>query len=276
MPSASRTFFSSSKLRSLLPRHSYSSGAIWKCHVLLQLILLSILGFTRNKLSLLFFYLEFIPTRTKQEGTPAMKKAFSKLTGGQPSDEPPSYDQLEATQNTNDWSQNRSDAPSYSSNYGPNEYPPEKKDSAYDNDTFTSYPPPPGWQNSEFSGGPNQPTPPQGTYTYTVPPQKANIAYDTEGRHTRPGYAEYIKKDNERISQGDLPRPREAFGRGGAPLAPSKKSLGLSSGFPGSSKTTYYNSSRNWKDLLLDTSDVHFKVFRRWGVFQTARILKNR
>lgn len=81
--------------------------------------------------------------------------------------------------------------------------------------------------------------------TYVVPPQQVNIAYG--GSHTRPGYKEYVEHDDARVAQGDLPKPREAYGRKGAPLAPSHQSAsggGPPGAFPGSHGPTYYNASQ--------------------------------
>ena len=154
-----------------------------------------------------------------------------------PSDEPPSYEQLEASQLTGNGEQ----TPQYSGNNGPSEYPDEKLG---EEDSFPDVSPqkwhdPNLHQKHNNSPGGGHAQPPPGTYT--LPPQKVNIAYETDGRNTRPGYADYVRRDNERISQGDAPKPREAF-RHGAPLAPSKKGQGLG-GFPGALGPTYYGSS---------------------------------
>lgn len=178
-----------------------------------------------------------------------MKKFFSHEKKDQPpADEPPSYEQLEEYQNLS------AEVPQYSGNYGPNEYPQEKKSEDWPQGGYgpqQPQQPQQDWQN--YNGNTNSNTntnngfghaqPPPGTYT--VPPQKVNIAYETDGRNMRPGYAEYVQMDNQRVAQGDVPLPRDAFGRKGAPLAPSKKSQGLSGGFPGSHGPTYYNSSRD-------------------------------
>lgn len=189
-----------------------------------------------------------------------MKKFFSHAKHDQqPSDEPPSYEQLEGYQNQSE------ETPQYSGNYGPNEYPSEKKSEHWPEGGYGPQQlQQPNWQgnnpnnfyndnnysnNNNNNNSNNNPggyglaQPPPGTYT--VPPQKVNIAYETDGRNTRPGYAEYVQMDNQRVAQGDLPLPRDAFGRKGAPLAPSKKGMGLSGAFPGAKGSTYYNSSRD-------------------------------
>ncbi|KAM9924533.1 hypothetical protein OXX59_004474 [Metschnikowia pulcherrima] len=154
-----------------------------------------------------------------------------------PSDEPPSYEQSEASQLTGNGEQ----TPQYSGNNGPSEYPDEKsKEGDFFSDVSQqNWQDPSSHQKQNIAPGGGHAQPPPGTYT--LPPQKVNIAYETDGRNTRPGYADYVRRDNERISQGDAPKPREAF-RHGAPLAPSKKGQG-SGGFPGASGPTYYGSS---------------------------------
>lgn len=185
-------------------------------------------------------------------------------------DGPPSYDDLQAENNN---SVGEGDAPMYLGPYGDNEYPQEKgSSSAYgtvDNNGSQGYgnQVPGGNGNSAFNGngyfnngsngapanygpgsGHGNGSGFQGTYgipanTYAVPLQVTNIAYDTEGRVTRPGYKEYLQADQQHVAQGDVPKPRSAF-RHGAPLAPSRKGGSLSSGgFPGAKGTTYYNTS---------------------------------
>lgn len=137
--------------------------------------------------------------------------------------DPPSYDQLEQSHGA------QNDAPKYQSNYGPNEYPEEKKG---------------GPPNNTANGPPTYMVPQD--KPYMVAPQQINIAYETDGAATRPGYKEYSQRDQQRVAQGDVPKPREAFGRGGAPLAPSHQAgLSSSSAFPGGKGPTYYNSSNN-------------------------------
>ncbi|WPK23904.1 hypothetical protein PUMCH_001154 [Australozyma saopauloensis] len=187
-------------------------------------------------------------------------------------DGPPSYDELQSA------STNLDQAPQYLGQYGQNEYPDEKGSSnnfnganEYQNNQggYNSQPqnPPPNYGPSHGPNGQNnfngnqqgfQPNgqysgPPPGTYTvpantYAVPLQKTNIAYDTEGNVTRPGYKEYLQRDQQRVNMGDVPKPREAFGKNkGAPLAPSRKG-GSSGGFPGAGGRggpTYYNASEN-------------------------------
>lgn len=81
--------------------------------------------------------------------------------------------------------------------------------------------------------------------TYMVAPQLVNIAYDTDGRFTRPEYLEYLARDQQRVAQGDYPKPREQFGNQGAPLNPGKKSNKLSGGvFPGKSGATYHEAAK--------------------------------
>lgn len=138
-------------------------------------------------------------------------------------DEPPSYDQLEQSHG------NEQDAPQYGGSFGPDEYPEEKKA-------------PPGSGHSSqkdeappYTGPPSQP--------YMVVPQQVNIAYETDDQFTRPGYREYLLNDPQRVAQGNGPRPRDAFGRGGAPLAPSNQGLSSSRGFPGGNAATYHNAA---------------------------------
>lgn len=109
---------------------------------------------------------------------------------------------------------------------------------------------PPG----NFAPPPGNFAPPPGNYgpppvNYAVPPnshavplQMTNIAYDTEGTVTRPGYKEYLQRDKELVAEGDIPRPRSDF-RHGAPLAPSRKGGKSSGGFPGAKGVTYFNTS---------------------------------
>lgn len=148
------------------------------------------------------------------------------------SQDPPSYDQLQQEHAPDQDGQ----APQYSGNYGPNEYPPEKADNP------SSYQPPnsgPG-QNS----GNDVYTVPANN-TYSVAPQLVNIAYETDGKYTRPGYREYLQNDPQRIASGNGPKPREAFGRGGAPLSQGTKNNQKTGGgaFPGSSGPTYHNAA---------------------------------
>lgn len=134
------------------------------------------------------------------------------------SNEPPLYDQLQQ--------QHLGEAPQYENHGDPNEYPQEKQDG----------PPNQGNQQGVY-------TIPQNTYL--VAPQSVNIAYETDGKYTRPGYKEYLQHDQQRVAQGDLPKPREAF-KHGAPLneGSGKNPKAKSSGFPGSGGPTYYNSSQ--------------------------------
>lgn len=180
-------------------------------------------------------------------------------------DGPPSYDELQTQSN-------QGEAPLYQSPYGQNEYPEEKgsgnlngvnsqnglsltnqaNSQLYNSNNTPSYGPNQGYSGPQFGVSPNnfnqQQNPgPQGVYyvpnTYAVPQQQVNIAYDTEGRVTRPGYKEYLQRDQQRVAQGDLPQLRSANPKG-APLAPSRKG-GKSSGFPGAKGTTYHNTSEN-------------------------------
>lgn len=188
-----------------------------------------------------------------------------------PAELPPTYNELQQQQ----WGGHvEEEAPQYSGNYGPNEYPPEKGQqqppSGYGPNEYPpektqdapGYQPPPpsgygpqsttvnqNWSNPlpHFSGGPPQGSqgPPPGTYTvpantYSVRPNTVNIANDS-GKYTRPEYQEYLKRDQERMAQGNYPKPREAF-KHGAPLDPGH--VGLSkSGFPGRSGATYHNAA---------------------------------
>ena len=158
-------------------------------------------------------------------------------------DNPPLYDEVQANNGKN--------SPLYLGPYGPDEYPPEKGNGSINSQS--------GEYNAEWkNSGPPAPNSlqlpsnfglggvPPNTYgvpanTYAVPAHKINIAYDTEGRSTRPGYKEYLQRDQQRVAQGDLPKPRSAFSRG-APLAPSRKG-GSSGSFPGGRGATYYSSS---------------------------------
>lgn len=140
------------------------------------------------------------------------------------SDLPPSYDQLQQ------------DHPEHTPQYsGSNEYPQEKGDYGKSSDNF--YGADQKGQNDVYTVPPND--------VYQVAPQQVNIAYETDGKYTRPGYSEYLQNDQGRIARGDFPKPREAFGRGGAPLTQGSKNNQKTGGgaFPGSSKTTYYNAA---------------------------------
>jgi len=159
-------------------------------------------------------------------------------------DAPPSYDQLQQAHNLED-------TPQYS---GSSEYPQEKSDNPghentganppYVNHQDTNY-------NVNYSQGGQGQGQGQGVYTippndlYQVAPQQINIAYETTGQYTRPGYVEYLQNDPQRVASGNGPRPREAFGRQGAPLSKGNKNNESTGGgaFPGSSKTTYYNAA---------------------------------
>lgn len=192
-----------------------------------------------------------------------------------PAEAPPTYNELQQQQ----WGGNvDNEKPGYSSNYGPNEYPPEKQTPPYDGSS--EYPPekqggpsgqgqgaaPPSgygpqstvvnqtWSNPtpHFQGGaPQGPCPgqgpPPGTYTvpqntYLVRPNTVNIASDS-GNYTRPEYQEYLKRDQERMAHGDFPKPKEAF-RHGAPLDQGHTNQGKSkSGFPGRSGVTYHQAA---------------------------------
>lgn len=164
--------------------------------------------------------------------------------------EPPSYEQLQENQQNQGTldqppafaSHSDYDQGSQYSNLGPNEYPEEKK-----SDPFSDYTP--SWSQAGAPRNPQNGS--DGGYghssngippgMYSVPPQKANITYDTQGSFTRPGYKEFLENDRQRVAQGDVPQPRSAFGRKGAPLAPSKQGSG--GGFPGGPGATYYSSS---------------------------------
>lgn len=191
-------------------------------------------------------------------------KKDEKNQSNQAPDGPPSYDELQQVQ----YGAPNEQTPQYSGNYGPNEYPQEKKSSSqYSEDQKQSQYQ--GQDQSQFQGqfqndnqfqgqyqdqgqyqGQNQNQYGNGTYTipantYLVAPQLVNIAYETDGKYTRPGYVEYLQNDPQRVAQGNGPLPRQAFGRGGAPLAPGNKSSQKTGGgaFPGSSKTTYHNAA---------------------------------
>ncbi|PSK39715.1 hypothetical protein C7M61_001520 [Candidozyma pseudohaemuli] len=183
---------------------------------------------------------------------------------GAPSDAPPSYDQLQQIHTGND------ETPQYNdNNYGPSDYPPEKQTgpNGYPIDKkgdgfeqpppqqgqYFQAPPPPqnqgsGWEAPGWGGAPQQPQgyqqgnasmPPN---AYVIPPRTVNIATDN-GQYTRPEYQQYKARDQQRMAHGDFPKPREAF-KHGAPLEPSNKSQGKSSGgFPGSSGSSYYNAA---------------------------------
>lgn len=150
-----------------------------------------------------------------------------------PPQEPPSYDQLQQFQNQPNPNQPQDNAPQYSGNYGPNEYPQEKGNN-------NNYP-----QNPGQGQGPGNDVYTVPANTYLVAPQQVNIAYETDGKYTRPGYTEYLQRDQQRVAQGDYPKPREAFGRKGAPLTEGSTNNQNSGGgaFPGSSKTTYHNAA---------------------------------
>lgn len=144
--------------------------------------------------------------------------------------EPPSYDQLQQDHAPDQ-------TPQYSSNYGPNEYPEEKKSQSQDFEQQGFQQPGPGQTGTDVYTVPAN--------TYSVAPQLVNIAYETDGQYTRPGYREYLQNDPQRIASGNGPKPREAFGRGGAPLSQGTKNNQKTGGgaFPGSSGTTYHNAA---------------------------------
>lgn len=145
--------------------------------------------------------------------------------------EPPSYDQLQQYHSN----QPDEQVPQYSGNYGQYEYPEEKGSSSQNYSIQQSA------HGQEFSN--DVFTVPASTYQ--VAPQMVNIAYETDGQYTRPGYTEYLQRDQQRVAQGDFPKPREAFGRGGAPLSQGRQNNQRTGGgaFPGASKTTYHNAA---------------------------------
>lgn len=177
-------------------------------------------------------------------------------------DGPPSYDELQSA-NT------QGNTPLHLSRYGPNEYPEEKKTNSLEQGSskanfgvlgsgtesyeqgggnkfssasdYANYVP----QNGDYGPQNGKYGPNSAAYAvsanYAVPLQMTNIAYDTEGEVTRPGYKEYLQKDQERAAQGDFPKPREVYSHG-APLNTSRKG-GKSGSFPGARSNTYYNAS---------------------------------
>lgn len=140
-------------------------------------------------------------------------------------DFPPTYDQLQQD--------NLNHTQQYS---GPNEYAQEKGNLGYEN-TSNNTNGQPGQNGNVYTIPPNN--------LYQIAPQQVNIAYETDGKYTRPGYSEYLQNDQGRIARGDIPKPREAFGRGGAPLSKGSKNNQKTGGgaFPGSSNTTYHNAA---------------------------------
>lgn len=178
--------------------------------------------------------------------------------GKKSTDSPPSYDELQAANNNG---QSEDDATLRLRPFGDNEYPQEKgltsalgQDANYGGQGYNIQIPDGsnnGYGGSSVNNGPGSNGGPPGfqaNYTtpvnmYAVPLEVTNIAYDTEGRVTRPGYKQYLQADQQHVAQGDVPKPRSAF-RHGAPLASSRKGGSLSSGaFPGAKGTTYYNTS---------------------------------
>lgn len=150
--------------------------------------------------------------------------------GEEPPIDPPPYADVHGEHGKDD------EAPPYSSHqsftrYEANEYP-EEKPHRFEH--------PPGGSSSS-----NEPYILPANNIYLLPPQQVNIAYETDGRHTRPGFKEYLENDPQRLASGHGPHPREAFGRKGAPLEPGHTSHQRTGGseFPGSSKTTYYNAA---------------------------------
>lgn len=203
--------------------------------------------------------------KTLQEGRPPAPLPSDQGNSGAPSDAPPSYDQLQQIHTGNE------EMPQYNDDrYGPSDYPPEKEtgpngypvDKKGGNNDYQGpppqgqyfqAPPPPqnqgsGWEAPGWGGNQQPPQayqqgnssiPPN---TYVIPPRTVNIATD-DGRYTRPEYQQYKARDQERMAHGDFPKPREAF-KHGAPLEPSQKAQGKSSGgFPGSSGASYYNAA---------------------------------
>lgn len=140
----------------------------------------------------------------------------------EPPVDPPSYSE---TQNEHRLSE---DAPHYLSHsglnaYGPNEFPQEKKEG--------------------FHSSGNKPYTLEANDVYELPPQQINIAFDTDGTHTRPGYKEFLSNHSQKLSPANGPQHQEVSGKR-TPMEPtqSPRSSGRS-GFPGSSGTTYYNSA---------------------------------
>lgn len=142
----------------------------------------------------------------------SIMRLFKADEKAEPSGEPPSYDELQ---------ENHPGEPIPIHN-DQKEYLPEKDNSSQSSNPQDMY------------------TVPQNIYT--VPSQMINIAYEQDGDLTRPEYKEYLKRDQQRVAQGDFPKPREAFAHG-APLNPGKKSNQSSGGFPGRSGATYHESA---------------------------------
>jgi hypothetical protein len=80
---------------------------------------------------------------------------------------------------------------------------------------------------------------------YTVPPQLVNIS-QANPAHLNPAYQQYLRRDAERVQQGDIPKGRENF-KHGAPLNPGtvNKNKKSSGGFPGAKGGATYNNAAN-------------------------------
>lgn len=169
----------------------------------------------------------FYPTKEQLSTMPLFSRQKDSLKDS-PKDtapsEPPPYSEVDQNAGEN------SQAPSYAGKYGPNEYPPEKPHKYEHSDGATH-------SNATYTIPAND--------MYEVKPQQVNIAYETDGKHTRPGFKEYLESDHERVSLGNGPLPREAFGKKGAPLEPGRKNNKSAGGstFPGSGGTTYFNAA---------------------------------
>lgn len=144
--------------------------------------------------------------------------------GEKPPIDPPPYNEDQGEHGKDD------EAPPYWSDHGADEYPEEK---------------PHKFESPGESSSASEPYTLPANHVYELPPQQVNIAYETDGRHTRPGFKEYLQNDPQRVASGNGPQPRQAFGRKGAPLEPGYQNSQRTGGggFPGSSKTTYYNAA---------------------------------
>ena len=108
-----------------------------------------------------------------------------------------------------------------------------------------------GYGNGGYSAVPQNYPPQQGfgssgppPNTYYVKPSIVDITR-ANPEHLNPAYQQYLKRDEERISQGNYPQGRENF-KHGAPLEPGKTNPNSKTGgkrFPGRSGATYNDAA---------------------------------
>lgn len=79
---------------------------------------------------------------------------------------------------------------------------------------------------------------------YNVPPELVDISR-ANPQHLNPAYQQYLRRDAERVQQGDIPKGRENF-KHGAPLNPGTVNNNKkTSGFPGAKGGATYNNAAN-------------------------------